>query len=327
MDTPHYAKYMCMGSKSIIERSKRMNTTKRILVVSLMLMAILVLGTRAVVIAQEATAEPTTAVSFDIQPVVVDYLQNLPDNFYGVKPENVLKELSSDIKPFVIDVREAKEVGDGGYIAGAVLIPLRTLVDNLDKLPAQDQPIIVYCGIGHRGGIATEVLHLLGYTNVRSIFGGFTAWKAAGLPVESGTPASPTVSEAKLPEFDPVLFDAVNEFVSTMPDGFYAASPTAAFKALGTEPKPFVIDVRGAQELKDTGYIDGQVNIPVKTLLDDVSLLPTDKSQPIIVYCTIGHRGAMALTALRLLGYTDVTSIGGGFNNWIKGGLPIVKPA
>ncbi len=304
-----------------------MKTAKRSLVVSLILMAILVLGTRAIVVAQDATAEPTAKASFDIQPVLVDYLQNLPDNFYGVKPENALKELSSDTKPFLIDVREAKEIVDGGYIAGAVPIPLRTLLQNLDKLPAQDQPIIVYCGIGHRGGIATEVLHLLGYTNVRSIFGGFAAWKTAGLPVESGTPAAPTASEAKSPEFDPALFDAVNEFVTTMPDGFYAASPTAALKSLGMEPKPILIDVRGAQELKDNGYIDSQVNIPVKTLLDDLSLLPTDKSQPIIVYCAIGHRGAMALTTLRLLGYTDVTSIGGGFNNWVKGGLPIVKPA
>ncbi|MEO7705595.1 MAG: rhodanese-like domain-containing protein [Thermoflexales bacterium] len=36
--------------------------------------------------------------------------------------------------------------------------------------------MIVYCGIGHRGGIVLESLTLLGYTNVKSISGGFTAW-------------------------------------------------------------------------------------------------------------------------------------------------------
>ncbi len=304
-----------------------MRTTKRTLVFSLVLMVILILGTGAIALAQEATAEPTVATTFDIQPVLVDYLQNLPDNFYGVKPEAALKELASDAKPFLIDVRDEKDIADGGFIAGAVLIPIRTLTQNLDKLPAQDQPIIIYCGIGHRGGIATEVLQLLGYTNVRSIFGGFAGWKAAGLPVESGVPAAPTVSESTAPEFDQSLFDAVDEFVTTMPDSFYAAAPTAALKSLGADPKPILIDVRGEQELKDSGYIDGQVNIPVKTLLEDLTLLPTDKSQPIIVYCAIGHRGAMAMVTLRLLGYTDVSSIGGGFNNWVKGGLPIVKPA
>ncbi len=303
-----------------------MKTAKRTLVLSLLLTVVLILGTRVVVVAQEATAEATATADFDVQPVLVDYLQNLPDNFYGVKPENALKELTSDAKPFLIDVRDEKDIGENGYIAGALLIPIRTLTQNLDKLPAQDQPIIVYCGIGHRGGVATEVLHLLGYTNVRSIFGGYAGWKAAGLPSEKGVPAAPIVSGAIAPEFDQALFDAVDQFITTMPDNFYAVAPSAALRSLGEEPKPFLIDVRGEAELKASGYIEGQVNIPLKTLLDDLTLLPADKAQPIIVYCAIGHRGAMAMVALRLLGYTDVTSIGGGFNNWVNGGLPVVKP-
>jgi rhodanese-related sulfurtransferase len=302
-----------------------MSSRKYSLLLVMMLLALL--GMTQVAAAQDATAIPDVETTFDVQPVLVDYLQNLPEGFNGVKPENALKELTGDAKPFLIDVRDEKDIADGGYIAGAVLIPIRTLTENLDKLPAQDQPIIVYCGIGHRGGVAVEVLNLLGYTNVRSIFGGFGGWKAAGLPVETGMPSEPVASEAAEPEFDPALFDAVNEFVTTMPDNFYAAAPTAALKSLGEEPQPFLIDVRGEQELTDNGYIEGQVNIPLKTLLDDVEQLPVDKDAPIIVYCAIGHRGAMAMTTLRLLGYTDVTSIGGGFNNWVKGGLPVVKPA
>jgi rhodanese-related sulfurtransferase len=219
------------------------------------------------------------------------------------------------------------EVAEGGYIAGAVLIPIRTLTQSLDKLPAQDTPILVYCGIGHRGAIAAEALTLLGYTNVRSIFGGFTGWKAANLPVETGVPALPEVSAAPVPEYDLALFEAVDEFVTSLPEGFYGASPATVLKTLNAEPKPFLVDVRGVQELAENGYIDGQVNIPLKTLLDDFDKLPVDKDAPIVVYCAIGHRGAMALTTLRLLGYTDVTSIGGGFNNWVKNGLPVVEPA
>ncbi len=298
-----------------------MNKYRLLLVVLLLAF----LGIAQAVMAQEATAEPVT--TFDIQPVLVDYLQNLPDGFNGVKPENALKELTSDAKPFLIDVRDEKDIADGGYIAGAVLIPVRTLSQNLDKLPAQDQPILVYCGIGHRGAVAVEVLNLLGYTNVRSIFGGFAGWKAAGLPVATGLPAEPVLSDAAAPEFDTALFDVVDNFLVTMPDNFYAAAPAAILKSLSADPKPFLIDVRGEQELKDNGYIDGQVNIPIKTLLDNLDALPVDKDQPIIVYCAIGHRGAMAMTTLRLLGYTDVTSIGGGFNNWVKNEMPIVAPA
>jgi rhodanese-related sulfurtransferase len=293
----------------------------------LVVMMLAFLGVVQFASAQDATATPDVAATFDIQPILVDYLQNLPDGFNGVKPENALKELTGDAKPFLIDVRDEKEIADGGYIAGAVVIPIRTLTQSLDMLPAQDQPILVYCGVGHRGAVAVEVLNLLGYTNVRSIFGGFNGWKAAGLPVETGVPAAPVVSDAAAPEFDAALFDAVDLFVTTMPDGFYGVAPAAALKNLSANPKPFLIDVRGEQELKDNGFIDGQVNIPLKTLLDNPDLLPVNMDQPIEVYCAIGHRGAMAMTTLRLLGYTDVTSIGGGFNNWVKAGLPIVAPA
>lgn len=300
-----------------------MKFNKRYTVLLIALLAILALFGISQVVAQDATVTP--AATFDIQPLLVDYLTNLPDNFNGVTPAAALKELGSDTKPFLIDVRSEKESTDNGYIAGAVLIPVRTLTQNLDKLPAQDQPIIVYCGIGHRGAMAVEVLNLLGYTNVRSIFGGFTAWTAASLPVEKGVPATPEASKAPVPKYDPAIFEAVDQFLTDMPDDFYAVSPANALKSLGTEPKPFLIDVRGEQELKDSGYIEGMVNIPLKTLLDDPTQLPADKDQPIIVYCAIGHRGAMAMTTLRLLGYTNVKSIGGGFNNWVKAGLPIVK--
>jgi rhodanese-related sulfurtransferase len=307
-------------------KGRKMTISKRLVLFSLMLLAVLAFSTGAMVFAQDAAPAATEEVPFDIQPVLVDYLQNLPEGFYGVKPEVAFKELGSGTKPFLIDVRDEKDIRDGGYIAGAVLIPVRTLTQSLDMLPAQGEPILVYCGIGHRGAIAAEVLSLLGYTNVRSIFGGFAGWKAAGLPVETGMPASAVVSDAPVPEFDQVLFNTVDEFITTMPDDFYAVSPAPALKSLGAEPVPFLIDVRGEQELKDNGYIDGQVNIPIKTLLDDLDKLPADKDQPIIVYCAIGHRGAMALTTLRLLGYTDVKSIGGGFNNWVTNGLPFVKP-
>jgi rhodanese-related sulfurtransferase len=295
-------------------------------IILIALLAVLAFSAQVVVFAQDTAAEATEEVAFDIQPVLLDYLQNLPDGFNGVKPENALVELSSDTPPFLVDVRGETELEESGYLAGAVLIPIRTLTQNLDKLPAQDQPIIVYCGVGHRGAIAVEVLNLLGYTNVRSIFGGFGAWKAAGLPVETGIPAEAVISGAPAPEYDADIFAAVDEFLTTMPDGFYGVSPTNALQSLSEEPAPFLIDVRGEQELLDNGYIDGQVNIPLKTLLDNPDLLPADKDASIIVYCAIGHRGAMAMTTLRLLGYTNVGSIGGGFNNWVKNSLPIVAP-
>ncbi len=94
------------------------------------------------------------------------------------------KEQIAATKPFVLDVREVKEITDNGTIEGSVNIPLRLLTKSLDKLPKdKTSPIITYCAIGHRGAMAMETLRLLGYSNLKSILGGFNAWKAANLPV------------------------------------------------------------------------------------------------------------------------------------------------
>lgn len=87
-------------------------------------------------------------------------------------------------KPFILDVREASEGQANGSIEGSVNIPLRSLAKSLDKLPTDKAaPIVVYCAIGHRGGIGMMALQLLGYTNVKSLASGLTAWTAAGLAV------------------------------------------------------------------------------------------------------------------------------------------------
>ena len=85
-----------------------------------------------------------------------------------------------------------------------------------------------------------------------------------------------------------------------------------------------MIDVRTAQEIKDAGYIEGSINIPMRDLFVDMTKLPADKATPIVVYCAVGQRGSLALTTLRLMGYTNVKSISGGFNNWVGNKLPIV---
>jgi rhodanese-related sulfurtransferase len=51
-----------------------------------------------------------------------------------------------------------------------------------EKVPDLDQRIICYCGGGSRSALVVESLQKMGYRNVRSMTGGFRAWKAAGLP-------------------------------------------------------------------------------------------------------------------------------------------------
>jgi len=100
-----------------------------------------------------------------------------------VSPADAMQEIDA-IEPFILDVRNQSEWDASGHVAGATLIPVADLPNNLDKLPQDvNTPMLVYCGVGTRGLYGTLYLTLLGYTNVKNISGGFTAWAAADLPV------------------------------------------------------------------------------------------------------------------------------------------------
>src|SRR5687767_14207986 len=84
----------------------------------------------------------------------------------------------------LVDVREADEWKEA-HIPGAIHMSRGTIeLEIEEKAPALDTPIICHCGGGSRSALAAESLQKMGYTNVKSLAGGFKAWKAAGLPVE-----------------------------------------------------------------------------------------------------------------------------------------------
>lgn len=51
-----------------------------------------------------------------------------------------------------------------------------------EQVPDLKTPIICYCGGGSRSALVAESLQKMGYENVRSLAGGFRAWKEAGQP-------------------------------------------------------------------------------------------------------------------------------------------------
>ncbi len=90
-------------------------------------------------------------------------------------------ELSNDSGATVIDVREADEYAQGA-LPNAVWIPRGFLEARIGKHVADPAaPVVVYCASGNRSLFAARSLVELGYSNVRSLAGGFSAWKRAGL--------------------------------------------------------------------------------------------------------------------------------------------------
>jgi rhodanese-related sulfurtransferase len=94
--------------------------------------------------------------------------------------------------------------------------------------------------------------------------------------------------------------------------------------AVTSATPPVVIDVRTAEEFS-AGYIVGSINIPLNTVLSDITKLPADKTTAIITVCQSGHRGSLTMMALRMLGYTNVTSLAKGINGWNAEALPLEK--
>ena len=249
-----------------------------------------------------------------------DYLSTMPADFYSISAPNLNTALAESA-PVLVDVREPAEYAEG-HLASAINLPVRQLLANLDKLPAQDQPIVIYCASGHRGALGMVALQLLGYTNVKNLGGGIAAWKKAELPVVTDA-TEPVAGTA--PTVDPLRFEALNAFLSGLPDGFSTIKAADLNMLLGEETKPFVLDVRSAEEVANDGAIEGSVNIPLGELWTRLSELPTDKAAPMVVLCKSGHRGAIAMMALSMNGYTDVKNLGGGINAWIAAELPVVK--
>ena len=66
-------------------------------------------------------------------------------------------------------------------IANSIHIPRGTLETNIEnKIPNQDENIIIYCASGIRSAFAAKTLMDLGYKNVKSLIGGFNGWKDKG---------------------------------------------------------------------------------------------------------------------------------------------------
>ncbi len=86
--------------------------------------------------------------------------------------------------PILVDVREKDEWTEG-FIPGARWIPRGFLELRIeDQVPERSAEIVLYCAGGTRSALAARALAELGYTNVKSLAGGFSAWKRAGLNFE-----------------------------------------------------------------------------------------------------------------------------------------------
>ncbi len=101
--------------------------------------------------------------------------------------------------------------------------------------------------------------------------------------------------------------------------------PTALDAALRGAARPALIDVREPDEHAQ-GMIPGTVHIPRGFLELRIERNVPDRGTPVVIYCASGTRSVLAARSLGELGYTNVSSLAGGFTGWKRAGLPWEQP-
>ena len=89
-------------------------------------------------------------------------------------------------KAKLIDVREESEWA-AGHARGAEHLGKGVIERDIEKkIPDKSAEIILYCGGGFRSALSADAIQQMGYTNVRSMAGGWRAWESSGGSVEKG---------------------------------------------------------------------------------------------------------------------------------------------
>lgn len=100
-----------------------------------------------------------------------------------------------DPNTVIVDLRDVRELWREGKIPGALHSPRGMNEFWIDPASPYHKPVyasgkrlVLYCAGAWRSALEAKMFQDMGLTNVAHMAGGFTAWKAAGLPVETVEP-------------------------------------------------------------------------------------------------------------------------------------------
>ena len=184
------------------------------------------------------------------------------------------------------------------HIAGSIFIPLDDLKK---KLPADHaRPLVFYC-LGEKctaSWRAAEIASKLGYQRVYAYRAGLPAWVAAGYPTES-IEALPKTQVKK------ITTDELQQHL--LNDANFVLLDTS----LEADGEKFRIDS------------NKRIYIPFEELYDRYREIPRDKQ--IAVLCLKGTRAPTAVRFLTAKGFSNVVSVEGGIEQWIKEKKPVQR--
>lgn len=106
---------------------------------------------------------------------------------------------------------------------------------------------------------------------------------------------------------------------------FRSLSPQELHQLLLTqESNVTLLDVRTTQEIKDIGYIEKAISIPLQNLEEELEKLIPFKDKKVVVYCASGNRSINASRLLSNNGFY-VYNLKGGVARWKSDGYKLIK--
>ena len=97
-------------------------------------------------------------------------------------------------------------------------------------------------------------------------------------------------------------------------------------KRLQSGERYVLLDVREDNEWAK-GHLPGAHHMSKGVIERDIEQALPEKETPIVLYCGGGFRSALAADNLQKMGYSNVTSLDGGWRDWTERGLPTETPA
>lgn len=225
----------------------------------------------------------------------------------------------------IVDVRGEDEFATA-HIPGAMSLPFGDLMADVDGVAKQvvasataqdalrlagicEQPTVVVYGheVDPYSARVFWTLEYVGQADVRSLDGGFSAWRSAGRAEETGGPAAAATSYAI--------------------DGLVDARRVDAEWVLDhlEDPNVVLIDGRTSGEF-GSGHIPGALNVAMESNLIDGHLADRaevaalysalDAEATLVAYCQYGTRSSVTYFALRWLGFADVRLYDGSWEEW-----------
>ena len=95
-----------------------------------------------------------------------------------ISSEAVQQKIDSRKSFYLIDVRDKEEIDAQGYISEAFHVSKGWIEADIHHLVSdQDADIVLYCGSGKRSLLAAYSLSQMGYSNVKSLAGGYKEYK------------------------------------------------------------------------------------------------------------------------------------------------------